>query len=90
MTITTNDRRFFTDAGIEVPSVTAEQMREVDRIALDETGPNLFQMMEHAGRNLALLAIAVLGERVEQGSHRRAGREWRQRGRRNLRRSASC
>ncbi len=54
--------RFFTDSGIEVPSVTAEQMREVDRMALDQTGPNLFQMMEHAGRNLALFAIAVLDD----------------------------
>lgn len=54
-------RRFFTDAGIEVPAVTADQMREVDRIATEETGPNLFQMMENAGRNLALLAIEVLG-----------------------------
>jgi len=59
---TTNSHRFFTDSGVEVPAVTAEQMREVDRIAGEETGPNLFQMMENAGRNLALLAIAVLGE----------------------------
>lgn len=61
--LTTNTLRFFTDAGIEVPAVTAEQMREVDRIASEETGPNLFQMMENAGRNLALLAIAVLGDK---------------------------
>ncbi len=37
-------------------------MREVDRIAVEETGPNLFQMMENAGRNLALQAIEVLGD----------------------------
>jgi NAD(P)H-hydrate epimerase len=36
-------------------------MREIDRIAVEETGPNLFQMMENAGRNLALQAIEVLG-----------------------------
>lgn len=53
--------RFFTQGRIEVPAVTAEQMREVDRIAREETGPNLFQMMENAGRNLALLAIALRG-----------------------------
>ncbi len=53
---------FVTDKGIEVPAVTADQMREVDRIAMEETGPNLFQMMENAGRNLALLAIEVLGK----------------------------
>ncbi len=63
MTVTTNNLRFFTDTGVEVPAVTAEQMREVDRIASEETGPNLFQMMENAGRNLALLAMAVLGEK---------------------------
>lgn len=60
--ITTSNRRYFTDTGIEVPAVTAEQMREVDHIAGEETGPNLFQMMENAGRNLALLAMAVLGD----------------------------
>ncbi len=54
--------RFFTDTGIEVPAVTADQMREIDRIATEETGPNLFQMMENAGRNLALLALEILGD----------------------------
>jgi NAD(P)H-hydrate epimerase len=36
-------------------------MREVDRLAVEETGPNLFQMMENAGRNLALTVIDRLG-----------------------------
>ncbi len=36
-------------------------MREIDRIAVEETGPNLFQMMENAGRNLASLAMRFLG-----------------------------
>ena len=54
--------RFFTQGGIEIPAVTADQMRELDRLATEETGPNLFQMMENAGRNLALLALAVLGD----------------------------
>ena len=53
--------RFVTDSGIDVPAVTTDEMRELDRIAMEETGPNLFQMMENAGRNLALLAIEVLG-----------------------------
>jgi len=52
---------FVTDSGIDVPAVTTAEMRELDRIAMEETGPNLFQMMENAGRNLALLAIEVLG-----------------------------
>ena len=54
---------FSSDTGIEIPAVTADQMREVDRITIDETGPNLYQMMENAGRNLALCAIDMLGER---------------------------
>lgn len=37
-------------------------MRELDRVAMEETGPNLFQMMENAGRNLAQLAIELLGQ----------------------------
>ena len=56
-------KKFSTDTGIEVPSVTTEQMIEVDRVAMEETGPNLFQMMENAGRNLALQAITCLGEK---------------------------
>ena len=45
---TENKVSFFTETGIEVPAVTEEQMREVNRIAIEETGPNLFQMMENA------------------------------------------
>lgn len=53
--------RFFTRNGAEIPAVTADDMREIDRLAVGETGPNLLQMMENAGRNLALLAIELLG-----------------------------
>ncbi len=53
---------FKTEEGIEVPAVTTEQMIEVDSIAMEETGPNLFQMMENAGRNLAELSIKTLGK----------------------------
>ena len=35
-------------------------MREIDRIAIEEVGPNLFQMMENAGRNLASVALDML------------------------------
>ena len=52
---------FLTADGLVVPAVTAAEMREVDRIAIEETGPNLYQMMENAGRNLALTAIEMLG-----------------------------
>ena len=57
---------FQTDDGICVPAVTAEQMREIDRIAMEETGPNLYQMMENAGRNLATVALEMLGEGSRQ------------------------
>jgi NAD(P)H-hydrate epimerase len=56
------EMKFFTRSGIRVPPVTAEEMREVDRIAMEETGPNLYQMMENAGRSLALMAIEPLGK----------------------------
>jgi len=38
-------------------------MIKVDRIAVEETGPNLYQMMENAGRNLALNAIDLIKEK---------------------------
>ena len=56
------ERSFFTDSEIEVPSVTANQMREIDRIAVEETGSNLYQMMENAGRNLAIEVVDFLQE----------------------------
>ncbi|MDJ0676711.1 MAG: NAD(P)H-hydrate epimerase [Calothrix sp. MO_167.B42] len=61
-------KNFFTDTGIQVPSVTTEQMIEVDRVAMEETGPNLFQMMENAGRNLALQAIDCLGKEWQKAN----------------------
>ena len=66
METATSTIRFVTERGIVVPAVDSAQMREVDRIAVEETGPNLFQMMENAGRNLALLAIQLLGEGWER------------------------
>jgi NAD(P)H-hydrate epimerase len=52
---------FRTPTGLLVPAVTTEQMREVDRVAVEEVGPNLYQMMENAGRNLASLCATSLG-----------------------------
>ena len=52
---------FNTENGIRIKAITTKQMIEVDRIATEETGPNLFQMMENAGRNLALSALDMLG-----------------------------
>ncbi len=42
-----------------VPSVTTEQMREVDRLMIEEYGIVLLQMMENAGRSLARLAASL-------------------------------
>ena len=41
----------------DLPDLTTEQMREVDRIMVDELHISLLQMMENAGRHLAELAI---------------------------------
>lgn len=53
---------FRTLTGLVVPAITTEQMREVDRVAVQEVGPNLYQMMENAGRNLASLCVELLGD----------------------------
>jgi len=53
--------KFGTGFGVDVPALTMDQMRDLDRIAMEETGPNLFQMMENAGRTLAQVAIDMLG-----------------------------
>jgi len=51
---------FHTEGGLRVPAVTAQQMREVDRVAVEEIGPNLHQMMENAGRSLAAACMTML------------------------------
>jgi len=42
-----------------LPSLTADQMREVDRVMVEELHITLVQMMENAGRNLADLAVRL-------------------------------
>ncbi len=44
-----------------VPAVSAAQMAEVDRLAVDEFGIDLLQMMEQAGSHLAELVRAEVG-----------------------------
>jgi NAD(P)H-hydrate epimerase len=56
-----SNHSFWTEDGMAVPAVTAMQMREVDRIAVEDFGLGILQMMENAGRNLALIAIDMLG-----------------------------
>ncbi len=51
------DVTFITEAGHQLPALTEDQMREVDRIAMEDFGLGVLQMMETAGRNLALHAI---------------------------------
>jgi NAD(P)H-hydrate epimerase len=44
-----------------IPHVDEAQMKEVDRIAVEDFGLGILQMMENAGRNLALLALQIVG-----------------------------
>jgi len=46
---------------LSVPTVTVDQMREVDRLMVEEYGIGLLQMMENVGRNLARLAADLAG-----------------------------
>lgn len=47
--------------GDEVPAINAAEMAEVDRLAIEEFGIDLLQMMEQAGSHLAELARRLLG-----------------------------
>ncbi|MCZ7574033.1 MAG: NAD(P)H-hydrate epimerase [Ardenticatenaceae bacterium] len=44
-----------------IPGITVDQMREVDRLMVEEYGVTLLQMMENAGRGLAELTRRRLG-----------------------------
>ena len=57
---------FLTSDRVEVPAVTADRMREIDRIAIEETGPSLLQMLEHAGRSLAEVALGLIGKPLDE------------------------
>lgn len=59
---------FETEERVPVPAVTAEQMREVDRVTLQEQSPSLLQMMENAGRSLAEVTLGELGDRFADAS----------------------
>lgn len=56
---------FRTLDGRDVTAVTAAEMREVDRVAVEEVGLQLLQMMENAGR---ILAWHVRDVRDEEGT----------------------
>lgn len=53
---------FRTESGLIVPAVTAEEMREVDRIATQVFGLEILQMMENAGRGLARSAMDMVAD----------------------------
>lgn len=57
---------FRTLDGLSIPAVTAEQMREVDRIAMEDFGLGILQMMENAGRTLAQNAIELISDNEGQ------------------------
>jgi NAD(P)H-hydrate epimerase len=50
---TMSESPFRTATGRRVTAVTAAEMRDVDRVAVEEFDLSLLQMMENAGRNLA-------------------------------------
>ncbi len=54
--------------GLQVPAITTEQMREVDRLMIGKYNVQLIQMMENAGRNLAEMVRRLLGTSVK-GKH---------------------
>jgi len=58
--------RFQTPEGITVPAVTADQMRRVDRVAVEVFGLGILQMMENAGRSLAGHVMEMLGGKRER------------------------
>ena len=47
-----------------IPALTTAQMQEVDRLMVEEYHIELLQMMENAGRNLALLAKRMLDDDI--------------------------
>ena len=53
---------FKTQDGSMIPVVNEYQMREVDRIAVEDFGLSILQMMENAGRTMALNIIEMLGK----------------------------
>jgi len=57
---------FQTDTGTRVPAVTESEMREVDRLAVEDLNLGILQMMENAGRNLAITAKEMLNQNEDR------------------------
>lgn len=52
---------FQTPSGVDVATVTADEMQAVDHIAVEDVGIELLQMMENAGRILSTLPLSSPG-----------------------------
>lgn len=50
--------------GLQIPVITPNQMRKIDRLAVEKYGIQIIQMMENAGKNLADLVRKLLGNSV--------------------------
>lgn len=57
---------FHTPDETPVTAVAADEMREVDRVAVEDVGLTLTRMMEHAGRSLAVEAFATCEEQRDE------------------------
>jgi len=49
---------------INIPTVSVDQMREVDRLMVEEICVSILMMMENASRNIAILSRKLLGGNV--------------------------
>ncbi|KAI7881713.1 YjeF N-terminal domain-like protein [Lichtheimia hyalospora FSU 10163] len=60
--------------GIQCPIVTPEQMRQVEKICQNETGPNEEMMVENAGHGASIMALKALGggRRIQPDNHNAA------------------
>jgi NAD(P)H-hydrate epimerase len=56
-----NQQNYREEEAMALPGISAEQMAEVDRLMTEERGVPLELMMEHAGLNLARLAVRLAG-----------------------------
>jgi|LGOV01.1.fsa_nt_gb hypothetical protein len=59
---------FLAKDGREIPSVTEDEMREADRIAVQDFQLGFLQMMENAGRNLAFHLGSLLTQSLRSTS----------------------
>ncbi len=51
---------------MNIPAITTQEMIEIDRLMIEEYGIQLIQMMENAGRNLAVLALQMLANSLKK------------------------